>query len=227
MLYETMLLEQCTRLQQDTPTDLGQRLDNWEREIEVFGADAHISYDTDDFSIRVKTPAFDVYLFLHTNEMAILSVTATKTQRGTDILHQLHLAAAKLGIARIELCDTSTIHDGNIRLAYYHILLHGISWYNSMGYKGAGFEEDTKYNQAQIERRVEDVIHPTIDILLLDDLLLLADFRKKTVREAVQALDRFVRRGSEDIRIYALIEYFIGQLGLRYNPLICKSIVYK
>lgn len=206
-------------LVQQSPPILETRLDNWDRKIGVFGGDVRILYEPDDLSIRItsKTGAFDLYLFLYTNEMMILYIRATKTQSGNDIIKLLYLAADKLGISQIELCDTSTIHNGHIRLAYYHILLHGISWYNSHGFVGTVFEEDTQYNLSQITRKIQDVTSNSMKKLLED---VLGDEYNPaiTVREVMQELHWFLRRGGEDMRIYNLIEYFIRELKIRYNP---------
>ena len=211
------------------------RLNNWEKcisEKHIFGENVLIEYDINDLSICIKNNVnnvciFELYLFLESNEMIIVNVNSTFAGiRGKDILHTIHNAAKQLELDRIELLDTSTIHHGNIRLAYYHILLHGISWYNSFGYYGTNFKADSEFNLSRIRLPLSDVISKyERDITnLLEDVLGECYMAKMTVQQVIQELDWLIRRDCDDIRIYLIIEYFIRKLQLKYNPLLALRV---
>ena len=210
---------------------IAKRLDYWEKCVEVdhifnyMGITTKLDYDTDDMSLKVigqwdKYKCFEVYLFIEHNEMVIAHIQSCPPKLcGTDILEYLYSVAYVLGIDTVELMDTSTIHDGKVRLAYYHILLHGISWYNSMGYYGATFERDTLYNKRQIQRRIDEVVEcPNIRAILSD---LLGDYNDgMTVQQAIRELDWVMRRNIMQMELYILFEYLIKQMRLRYSALL-------
>ena len=209
-----------------------ERLDYWERCIEIdhifdyMGITTKIDYDTYDMSLIItgtllgNHKCFEVYLFIEHNEMMIAHIYSCPPKLcGTDVLEYLYSVAYVLGIETVELMDTSTIHGGKVRLGYYHILLHGISWYNSMGYYGNTFKEDTIYNKRQIQRRIDDVVKcPTIRTILED---VLGDYSESmTVQQAIRELDWVMRRNIMQMELYILFEYLIKQLRLRYSALL-------
>jgi hypothetical protein len=210
---------------------IANRLDYWEKCIDgdhifnCMGITTKIDYDTHDMSINVvgysnKHKCFDVYLFLEHNEMAIAHIQSCPPKLcGTDILEYLYSVAYVLGIETVELMDTSTIHDGKVHLGYYHILLHGISWYNSMGYYGKSFKEDTLYNKRQIQRPIDNVVECPNMRAIMEDVL--GDYDvSMTVQQAIRELDWVMRRNIMQLELYILFEYLIRQLRLRYNPML-------
>jgi len=214
-----------------TMETIANRLDYWEKCIEVdhifnyMGITPKMDYDTHDMSLKVsgkwdKYNCFEVYLFLEHNEMVIAHIQSCPPKLcGTDILEYLYSVAYVLGIHTVELMDTSTIHDGKVRLGYYHILLHGISWYNSMGYYGKTFKEDTIYNKRQIQRPIDDVVKCPSMRAILEDVL--GDYDvSMTVQQAIRELDWVMRRNIMQLELYILFEYLIKQLRLRYSALL-------
>lgn len=218
-------------------TILETRLDAWEaligqkRIFKFSGINTTIDYDIHDMSIQItgyycENICYELYLFLERNEMIIVKIHKHDTPNisGKDILAKLYSASRTLGIDKVMLMDTSTIHDGKIQLGYYHILLHGISWYNSMGFYGETFERDTKYNKLQINRTLCDVVDCYHIRDILEDVLGHNYNRKMSVQQLFIELDWLVRRDVEQLEMYILIEYFIRELRLRYNQILTMNM---
>lgn len=218
-------------------TQLETRLDAWEALIaqkQVFqfnGIRTSIDYDTNDMSIQItgyyrEDICYDLYLFLEKNEMIIVKIHKHDSAgiSGNMLLEKLYSVSRTMGIDTVTLMDTSTIHDGKIQLGYYHILLHGISWYNSMGFYGETFARDTKYNKLQINRTLRDVVDCYHIRNILEDVLGQNYNRNMTVQQLFIELDWLVRRDVEQLKMYILIEYFIRELRLRYNQILTMNM---
>jgi hypothetical protein len=78
---------------------------------------------------------------------------------GTSLMLKVELLAKKIGIGSIKIYDDSKIHicGNEIDLFHFKIIMKGISWYNSLGYKSEIYDEEIKHNKHIISSRISDI----------------------------------------------------------------------
>jgi hypothetical protein len=90
----------------------------------------------------------DITIYIDTNDIYINHIDKCKFYRGKQSMENILEFAKELNISKISLQDKSTITiDGcNFILPYYYILLNGVSWYNSFGFKSINYDEEQSIN---------------------------------------------------------------------------------
>lgn len=78
---------------------------------------------------------------------------------GTSLMLKVELLAKKIGIGSIRIYDDSKIRvcGNEIDLFHFTIIMKGISWYNSLGYKSEIYDEEIKHNKHIISSRISDI----------------------------------------------------------------------
>jgi hypothetical protein len=164
--------------------------------------------------------------------MELLKLAASRTNNneysGSDILRRIHTAAHNLGITQIILTDSSELlvpGDNNPPICFwrYHILLHGISWYNKFGYFSKQHIDETRHNAFILNE-------PLSNYSRFAEYAL---FRKYfpdanndiSVHEAMILLDkqRKTSKVEDDDDLYTLIQFLVLEPPLKYNSRLINS----
>jgi hypothetical protein len=147
---------------------------------------------------------------------------------GSEILCRIHTAAHNLGITQIVLTDSSELlvpGDNKPPICFwrYHILLHGISWYNKFGYFSKQHINETRHNAFILNE-------PLSNYSRFAEYAL---FRKYfpdanndiSVREAMILLDkqRKTSKVEDDDDLYTLIQFLVLEPPLKYNSRLTYS----
>jgi len=129
-----------------------------------------------------KNNCVDMTIYIDTNDIHINHIDRCKLYRGKQSVENILEFAKDLGITKVTLLDKSTIviDRCNFLLPYYYILLHGISWYNSFGFKSINHEE-------------EQIINSDIPMMTLNEFqnILIENYNKKTRQIIVDDFDDF------------------------------------
>jgi len=123
-----------------------------------------------------KNNCVDMTIYIETNDIYINHIDKCKFYRGKQSVENILEFARDLGITKISLQDKSTIiiDRCNFLLPYYYILLNGISWYNSFGFKSINYEEENRINS-------------NIPIMNLNEFknILIENYNKKQKRQII------------------------------------------
>ena len=167
------------------------------------------------------------------NSMYIIKLGKCRGLTGTQILMCIINIAKILNLNKIDLIDTSIVNkdtECEYSLAYYSILLNGISWYNSHNFVSTRHVENINHNNNIRTQRLEDFYSDykrhyseVVQIIKTNGY----ESSNLTVRDAVYYLSRIMNEtnatcanGPRSNKIVKAIQHIVktSEDKLTYNP---------
>lgn len=139
--------------------------------------------------------------------------------RGKDILANIQNAARILGVKQIIVSDYTEYEVPDrepICLWRYHILIHGISWYNKYGYVSNNHEDEVRHNAAILNSPLSD--YSRFAEYQLFYQYFSPDDATMTVNRAMILLDELWKKQTTvDDDLYTLMQFLTLEPPIKYN----------
>lgn len=196
----------------------------------------NIVYDSEKNLVSGKTPGEEeegewFRLLLWDQYMEVICIKNPRQRKcslsGSIILVRLYEVAHTLNKPYIVLYDSSEIYAGHkepICFYRYHILMHGISWYNKFGFFSENYLNEYAHNYELINSPVK-LYDKFREYQHFYKFFKKEELEKMSVKEAMVALNLLWRsQVNFDNDLYELIQFIVLEPPIKYNHQLRLSV---